>query len=105
GVWRWPIQPASTTGEIHLGPPVALTPSGDFGRAALSANGKLLAVLATNRCHIFPTDGASAPAQTDIQAWMRFVAVHPAGAWIATGAWGREGVKVWDGSTGRLCRE
>src|SRR5207248_7292001 len=86
GVWRWPIQPASATGEILLGPPAALTPSGDFGRAALSADSKLLAVVATNRCHIFHTDSTGAPAQTDTQSWMHFVAVHPAGTWIATGA-------------------
>src|SRR5262249_10767438 len=28
-----------------------------------------------------------------------------AGTWVATGAWGREGVKVWEASTGRLCQE
>jgi serine/threonine protein kinase/WD40 repeat protein len=105
GVSRWPIHPASITGELRLGPPVALTPSGDFGRAALSANGKLLAVLATNRCHIFCADSTGEPARTEIQSWMRFVAVHPAGTWIATGAWGQEGIKVWDGSTGRLSQE
>jgi len=105
GVWRWPIDPPSMSGEIRLGPPVSLTPSEDFGRAALSADGTLLAVLTTNRCHLFRAGSTSELAQTDIQPWMRFVSVHPAGTWIATGAWGREGVKVWDGSTGRLCQE
>ncbi len=47
----------------------------------------------------------SKPARTEIQSWMRFVAIHPAGTWIATGAWGQDGVKIWDGSTGRLCQE
>src|SRR5260221_12587127 len=105
GVWRWPIHPVSMTGEIRLGPPVALTPSGDFAEAALSANGKILAVVATNRCYILHPDSAVEPARTDIQTWMHYVAVHPAGTWIATGAWEREGVKIWDGSTGHLCQE
>ena len=105
GVWRWPVHQTPITGETLLGPPVALTPSGDYGRAALSANGEILAVLATNRCHIFHTDSAGEIARTEIQSWMRFVAIHPAGTWIATGAWGREGAKVWDGSTGRLSHE
>ncbi len=105
GVWRWPVHSAALTGEILLGPPAALASSGYFEQAALSASGSILAVVATNRCHIFHTDSADEPVRTEIQPWMHYVAVHPAGTWIATGAWGREGVKVWEASTGRLCQE
>jgi serine/threonine-protein kinase len=105
GLWRWPVHPASTSGSIRLGPPVALMPSSQFEQVGLSADGKILAVVATNRCYILHTDSTNEPARTETQTWMHYVAVHPAGTWIATGAWGKEGVKVWDGVTGRLCQE
>ncbi|MBI3866997.1 MAG: protein kinase [Verrucomicrobia bacterium] len=105
GVLRWPVHPNQVSRELDLGPPVALTPSGDFGRAALSFDGKVLAVVGSNRCQIFHADSPGQVIQTEIQPWMRYVAVHPEGTWIATGAWGREGAKVWEGATGRLCKE
>jgi len=105
GLSRWPMHPASASGSIRVGPPMALTPNSEFGQAGLSADGKILAVVATNRCYILHPDSTNEPARTEIQTWMHYVAVHPAGTWIATGAWGKEGVKVWDGVTGRLCQE
>jgi WD40 repeat protein/predicted Ser/Thr protein kinase len=104
-VERWPLDSNSSPGEIRLGPPVTLATGGEFGRAALSPQGKILAVIQSNRCRIFHTDSSQEPMSTAIQQDLHWVAVDPAGRWIATAAWGHEGAKVWEASSGRLCSD
>jgi WD40 repeat protein len=104
GVVRWQISSGSFTGETRLGPPVTLTAGVGFGRAAVSDDGKTLAVIQSNRCQIFHKATVHHPVSTETQQDMHWVAMHPAGAWVATSAWGQEGVKVWETSTGRFCQ-
>lgn len=101
GVVRWPISSSSFSGEIRFGLPVTLTAGVGFGRAAVSVDGSMMAVIQSNRCQIFHTATVE-PVCTEIQQDVHWVAMHPAGTWIATSAWGQEGVKVWETSTGRL---
>jgi WD40 repeat protein len=104
GVQFWPLVSGSLAGELTLGPPKLLPVPYAFGLAA-SADGKVLAVVQSNRCHIIHRELGDALIRTDIQQGMRWVAINPSGVWIATSAWGREGVKVWTASDGKLCAE
>jgi eukaryotic-like serine/threonine-protein kinase len=105
GVQFWPLLPGTIPGELSLGSPTQLTGPYSFGLAAASADGKVLAFVQSNRCHIIHRDFSHVTVSTDIQQSMRWVAISPSGAWVATSAWGREGVKVWSASNGVLCAQ
>jgi WD40 repeat protein len=72
---------------------------------AVSADGRLCGIVGNDRCQIFRTDTFAKQSETGLQPGMRFIALSPNGALLASGAWQRSGVRVWDANTGALVKE
>jgi WD40 repeat protein len=105
GLYRWPLGLVSQAGQSLLrieSPERSLTQpldtlafDHDEKRLVASRNGAWLCDLqdSTDLPRFCPHPGA------------KYVAVDPAGRWVATGTWKGEGVKLWDFSNGRLIRD
>ncbi len=70
-------------------------------RLGCSASGKTTALVAGSRCFVIDLTSNALKAVTDLQPYMKFVAVSPDDRWIATGAWNTPNARVWDAATGK----
>jgi serine/threonine protein kinase/WD40 repeat protein/tetratricopeptide (TPR) repeat protein len=92
GVWRWPIQPDRSRGELRIGPPRRLPLPAGGGWISEDGSGQIVSkadfavaevITPARRFHVGPlADGRS-------------VAVSPDGQWLATGSHGKDGAHVW----------
>ncbi len=102
---RWPlraVQEGMTEG-FELGPrEMLLETTLPNGQAASSPDGTRLAVATPSNGLLINWDDPRQ--QTGLQGhdYMAYVSISPDGAWIATGARDRPGVKIWDGKTGKF---
>jgi len=104
GVRRWPVR-ADAGGELRVGPPQRL-PLGLSVEVAASRDGGVLAAARFDEGGVvWHRDRPDRPDRLGPHADVRFIAVSPGGAWVATGSQGAHHVKVWDARTGRLEKE
>jgi eukaryotic-like serine/threonine-protein kinase len=104
-ICRWSLTQSSGQDDIVIGTGVPITPQQSFGRACLSADGTLLAAVRAGRCFIFDFSHTNPVVVTRIQDGMRYVAVSPNAALIATGPWHSKGVRIWNARTGQAERQ
>jgi WD40 repeat protein len=104
GLFRLPINqsPAEET-AVGVAVPIPVQIPGRSGR--VSTDGKTCVLVGVNHAEIFETTSFGAPVRTADQPGMRFVALAPDGLLLASGAWHRTGVVVWDAKTGLPIKE
>jgi WD40 repeat protein len=106
GLGRWPIEHATDTGRVRLGPRESITNARRL-YASLTADGRWVAVAdrPQSRVRIYeinnPTNRFSLTNHDAIQ----HVAFSPDGRWVASGTWNGRGVRIWDVSSRRLVKE
>jgi WD40 repeat protein len=105
GLIRWPVHPSTNAGEICFGPPEAIGPGRSNGLVRSSADGKLIAAVCRDHCHVFDAVSRAELAQTGYQRGMTYPTFSPDGQWLATGVLDQKGVRIWQARTGRLARE
>lgn len=103
GLSAWTIRTDATEGLVADGPPAILN-TNQLGRA-VSGGHSLVAMIANDRCQVFDLAGNRVTAVTGEHPRLRFVAMDPAGEWVATGGWNVYGVRVWSAKTGELRKE
>ena len=105
GLVRWPVHADRGEPErLTVGPPervpVALR-RGDCN-VARSADGSVLAASNWDGAWVWHRDRPRAVVPLRPHDDCRSIAVSPDGKWVATGAWTRFGLKVWDAASGEL---
>jgi WD40 repeat protein len=70
----------------------------------VSSDRSLCVAIGEWRAQIFRADTLEEMARTDVQKGMRFAALSPGAALLATGAFHNQGVDVWDAHTGKLIK-
>jgi serine/threonine protein kinase/WD40 repeat protein len=107
GVSRWPIEPDHAVNELRLGPPRAVAlPARPVG-AAISSDGRTLAIVSetggTGLMLDLATD--SVPAQRFEHDKAEYIALSGNGRWLATGGWHSRFVRLWNVHTGTRVHE
>jgi len=101
GLWRWPLRKSSSVWTF--GPPAILWNETPLERAWLSPDGRHLA--ASNRVSqaaVWELSKSTRPVWLNGQRGACFVAGSPDLRWIATGAFGGRGVRIWEPDTGKV---
>ncbi|HEX3719298.1 MAG TPA: serine/threonine-protein kinase [Verrucomicrobiae bacterium] len=100
-----PVAPSLLSAQC---PPGFLEAAGrdpSIGYVDVSRDGQRMGLAVRERCYLFDLSKDVLQAVTERQSWMKFVALSPNGAFVATGGWHNPNVLVWNGATGRLIRE
>jgi len=107
GVLRWPIDAGPEV--IRFGPPELLLdqPGHELFQSCISAEGRTLVVASRKLGHalVFDLQQTGKFRKIGPHRAMRYVALSPNGKWLATGAWGGGGVKIWNLAGGELVHE
>ena len=99
-VSRWPIARAANA-TIRIGPPQTLAENDQFGRLALSGDGRWLAAISGRyvkqpRPTLIDLTGEQSHRALEVHANAMEIAISPDGRWLATGTFDGSGVKIWD---------
>jgi serine/threonine protein kinase/WD40 repeat protein len=108
GLYRWPLRPGrpASSGGVKVGPPTALCQphTGVLAAAALSLDGRTLAVGGDHRFTVFDLEKQTEPSHVLVHSDLESVALSPDGRWVATGNKHGYEIKVWDARGGRYLR-
>lgn len=109
GLQCWPIEVTWDTGTVWVGPPTVLRRRAETRTPrppVCSVREDLIAAI-TGGSEVL-VRRRKGPTETILRGGhdnVAFTAVSPDGHWVATGAWGGDGVRVWDAGTGELVGE
>jgi WD40 repeat protein len=96
GVRCCSLHPGAAPGEWALSPPRAAFEAGSKGAAALSRDGRFLAVPYAEHCRVFRTDTGQEVARTPGQRPSDYCAFSPDNRWLVTGGYRYNEVAVWE---------
>jgi serine/threonine protein kinase/WD40 repeat protein len=121
GLFRWPMsanverensaRPVSDRRDkgLAIGPPQLLAQPdlAGWARAAMSADGRWLAFVdhLKSKAVALCVEDAARKVQLGSHPGIMSVALSPDGRWVAAGAWGGSGVKVWATATGQSIKD
>ena len=107
GLLRWSIQIGASANELRLGPPRTISLPLDPERAALSQDGRTLALVSGagggGLLVDLTTDSVRAPLLEHQNAV--YVALSRDGRWMASSGWHSDRVRLWNAKTGELVHE
>lgn len=100
-----PLKPGERTAPFSPEPLVPMVAARGIGAFDLSADGLTWCAVAEGGVSLLDPRNNGSPIVFGQHEWARFLSVSPDGRWVATGAWNRKGVRVWNVREKRLERE
>jgi WD40 repeat protein len=100
-----PAIPAALAGRLPRGMFDGSPSQARVERSSGTPDGRWVALSYGYHAYVFDLASNTLRSVTGRQELMKFIALSPDGAWVATGGWNARGVKVWDAATGELVRE